>query len=303
MKKVYPGIYNIFKITGLKNKDRVLILRDSRSNKKAIGILEAQLRKKCLAVRAENLPLKLQPDFPLRIRNIIREFDLIILAASQSWYQAPARRLAKHKYKKRIVECYNLSKEMLENGALCADYSKVEKFTLNFGKVFKPGTILTLRTEKGADFSATIRNVFRETGNYKKNGSGGNLPAGEISLGIEKNSANGRIIFDISCDMLGRLEKKPLEVYVKKGKAVSARGYYKNILKRLFKKDKRLRNIAEIGFGTNKYAILGRSVLEDEKKFGTAHIGFGNDTYFGGSITGAHWDAVFLKPEITLERK
>ena len=60
-----------------------------------------------------------------------------------------------------------------------------------------------------------------------------------------------------------------------------------------------LKHFAELGLGTNPCGIFGRSILEDEKVLGTAHIGFGNDTFLGGINSGPHLDGV-LK-DVTLE--
>lgn len=303
MSKMLPGLVNLFKSIGLKQNDRVLILIDRFSNKKAIQVLTEAFESRRVRLKIENLPLRLQNDFPPHIRKIVREFDVIILVANQSWYQAPTRRKAKRQYKKRVVECYNLKPEMMKNGALCADYEKVRLFTEGYKKNFRVGSSLIIRTEKGTNFSAVIRGVFVETGCYDKPGAGGNLPAGEISLGLVGSSFNGKIVFDLSFDILGRLERQHLTVSVKDGKVIKVKGKIKRRFEVLFRKDKRLRNIAEIGIGTNEYAIVGRSVLEDEKQFGTVHIGFGNNAYFGGRIDGPHLDGVFQKAKIIVDGK
>ena len=99
------------------------------------------------------------------------------------------------------------------------------------------------------------------------------------------------------------MEESPLKIIINKGKVIKAEGKLKDAFEALINQDDRLLNIAEIGIGTNSYAILGRSVLEDEKKIGTAHIGFGNDTYFGGSVYGPHLDGVFARATIAVDQK
>lgn len=299
----FPGAFNFLKCIGLKNEESVLILTDELSNIYTIKLLRKIFTTKCSKVCIDILPKNLQEDFPYRICEEIKKFDVIILAASQSWYHVPTRRKAKYKYKKRIIECYNLTLEMLKKGALCADYKNVSLITRNLRKSFLPNSLLTINTKEKGKFIARMKNIFQETGYYNKSGSGGNLPAGEISFGIIKGSASGEIIFNVSFDNIGRLEKYPLRVLIDKDKVISVHGKFKKVLEDLFLRDIRLKNIAEIGIGTNPYAILGHSVLEDEKKIGTVHIGFGNNTYFGGTVGGPHFDGVFSPTAIMVDEK
>ncbi|MBU0477583.1 aminopeptidase [bacterium] len=303
MKGKYPGAYNFLKTIGVRKEESVLILTDELAESDAIQVIRRVFYDKCSKVNVETLPLELQHDFPENVCQLIEDFDVIILAASQSWYQVPARRKAKYRSKKRVVECYNLTLEMMKEGALCANYEDIRLFTADYKKSFKLGASLTIKTDQGTNLSAVIRDVFDETGCYDKPGSGGNLPAGEISLGVTEGETYGEIVFDISFDVLGRLEKKPLKVFVDKGRVVKVEGKSRENFEKLFENDEYLRNVAEVGIGTNSYAIIGRSVLEDEKKTGTAHIGFGNDTYFGGNVEGCHLDGVFLSPKITVDGK
>ena len=297
----YPGTINILKCVGLRNEESVLILIDDSSDTEAMTVLEKVFNSKCSKVSILTLPQKIQPDFPQDIRQSIKEFDVIMLAASQSWYQAPSRRNAKYRYGKRIFECYNLKLEMLKDGALCADYKEVASFTKGFKNNFKASSTIEMSTNKGTRLKAVIENVFDETGIYDRPGTGGNLPAGEISLGVEENSVEGEVVFDLSFDLIDRLESPPLKVIISKGKVIDVKGKSKNILDNLITQDSRLRNIAELGIGTNEHAVLGRSVLEDEKKLGTTHVGFGNDTYFGGKVEGAHIDGVISNATITVD--
>jgi len=299
----FPSISNFIRCIGLKDNESVLILTDNIAEQKPIKLIADALALRCSNICVKNLPVTLKPDFPDDIRNKVIEFDVIILLPSQSWYQSPTRSMAKHKYKKRVIECYGLTEDMLKDGGLCADYKKVELFTKEFKYFFSKGSQLSIKSHGGSNFSARIENVFEETGFYRTAGTGGNLPAGEISLGIADNSLCGEIVFDISFDMLGRLDKDHLKIHVNKDRVIKISGKHRTTLEYLIEQDNRLSHIAEIGIGTNPYSIIGRSVLEDEKKLGTVHIGFGNDTYFGGTTDGAHLDGVFVGATIIVDKK
>ncbi len=303
MRAEYPGAFNFLKCIALKKEERVLILIDELISMDSIKILENVFSRESSSVRVETLPKELQRDFPSDICRSIMESDVIILAASQSWYQAPTRRKAKYQYGKRVIECYNLTIEMLKDGALCADYEELSIFTRDILKHFKTGCFIEITTREGSNFVSKFRDVFEETGYYDKPGTGGNLPAGEISLGLLENTAQGEIIFNVSFDHLGRLERCPLKISIEKNRITKVEGKLKNKFEFILKQNDNLRNVAEIGIGTNPSAILGRSVLEDEKKLGTVHIGFGNDTYFGGNTGGPHIDGVFVNATILIDEK
>jgi len=303
MRRKYPGVDGIIGSLGLKKKDSVLILADDLSDMTPIEVLRQGMAATCSEICIEMLPTTLQEDFPADISRRWMDVDVIFLAASQSWYQAPARRSAKHRYGKRVVECYGMKLEMLKTGAMCADLEKLADVTKLFMENFSSSSRACITTASGTNFSADYEHVFEENGRYAGAGTGGNLPAGEISLGLVDGSANGLLNFDISFDGIGRLEKNALQVTIHKGRVSDVKGKSKDVLNSLLMENSTLINVAEIGIGTNSSAVFGRSVLEDEKKLGTVHIGFGNDTYFGGKVDGPHFDGVLNAPSITINEK
>ena len=103
-------------------------------------------------------------------------------------------------------------------------------------------------------------------------------------------------------DLYGSLHEDVLGIDMESGKVVNVIGSKSSVLQKIIQKDHRVANIAEIAFGTNSWSKLGRSILEDEKKLGTAHVGFGNDTYMGGKNNGPHYDGIFLSPRIILSK-
>lgn len=302
--KKYPGAYCFPGCLGILDKEKVLVLTDKNACRDSIQLIAKACSEFSKNVECDDgLPLRLEEDFPGEFQEKIKRSDVIILAASQSWYQAETRRKAKYEFGKRIIEAYGLNPKMFEAGALCADYDLVSRFTERISLYFKNAKKINLRSQRGTNLTASIKNCSFETGIYKTFGSGGNLPAGEISLGLEEGSAKGVIVVDLSIDILGALRGENLTILVEDGCIINIEGQGSQVFKKLFNEESNAKNVIEIGIGTNTYAILGRSVLEDEKKYGTAHIGFGNNTYFGGRITGPHYDCVILKPAIELDDK
>lgn len=297
----FPGLGAFPKCLGIKSGETVLILTDAITQKEAIIYLEKACREFTPFVEVDwRLPLKVLEDIPLEFHSRIKESDVIILAASQSWYHAKTRREAKYGLDKRIIECYDLSLDMLRGGALCANYELIAELGQKIIRLFEGKSQIRIISDAGTGLTGRIKTLKNETGIYNAPGSGGNLPAGEVSLGVEEGSIDGRVIFDLSFDIIGNLQDSPLEMVIEKGFVKDIQGKKAKQLYRIFRKEERLRNVVEIGIGTNPWSVLGRKVLEDEKKWGTAHIGFGNNTYFDGKIRGPHYDGVFSNPTIVV---
>ena len=57
--------------------------------------------------------------------------------------------------------------------------------------------------------------------------------------------------------------------------------------------------LGELGIGTNPRARLIGNILADEKVYGTAHIAFGSNATFGGTVqAGVHIGGVILSPRV-----
>ena len=61
-----------------------------------------------------------------------------------------------------------------------------------------------------------------------------------------------------------------------------------------------VRNIAELGIGTNDRASRPDNILEAEKILGTVHVALGDNSGFGGRVqVPFHEDYVFYKPTLS----
>ena len=299
----YPGAEAIIDIMGIRNSEQVLILSDKNVSAKAINAVEQTFSDNGIFTSVNwDLPLEFCDEMPDGFGPIMQEFDVIILAASQSWYHTNIRKKAKYEWKKRVAECYGLVTESLFDGGLVADYDKVTQKGEELSAIIKGEKSVRIVSERGTDFTCDIKDVGFETGRYQIPGSGGNLPGGEVFIMPLPGSVNGRIVIDVSMDLYGSLYEDVLGIDMESGKVTNVFGSKSSILQRIIQKDHRVAHIAEIAFGTNSWSILGRSILEDEKKLGTAHVGFGNDTYMGGKNNGPHYDGIFLNPRIIIDK-
>jgi leucyl aminopeptidase (aminopeptidase T) len=299
----YPGAEAIINMMGIKSEERVLMLSDKDVSAEAIAVVEQTFSDFGIQASVNwDLPLEFCDEMPDGFESIMQEFDVIILAASQSWYHTNARKKAKYTWRKRVAECYGLVKESLLDGGLVADYNQVIRKGEELSAIFKGEEFFRIVSERGTDFTCYIKNVGFETGQYQAPGSGGNLPGGEVYIMPLPGSVNGRIVFDVSMDIYGSLNEGVLGIDIENGQIVNVFGAKSSVLQEIIQKDHRVAHIAEVAFGTNSWSILGRNILEDEKKLGTAHVGFGNDTYMGGENKGPHYDGIFLNPKVIFDK-
>ena len=95
----------------------------------------------------------------------------------------------------------------------------------------------------------------------------------------------------------------PVTIYIKNGEAVKVEGNepFVEYLEGKLAEDRKNRNIAELGIGTNDKAARPDNILESEKILGTIHIALGDNSSFGGKVsTPFHQDFVFFRPTVTL---
>ena len=94
---------------------------------------------------------------------------------------------------------------------------------------------------------------------------------------------------------------EPMRLRIADGKLVEAAGDAGAKLLELLGDTPESRNLAEFGIGTNDMARITGVILEDEKKVGTIHIAFGDNSTFGGTVeAGVHIDTVILAPDVTV---
>ena len=163
-------------------------------------------------------------------------------------------------------------------------------------KYLDSGSKVQVVTKLGTDFTMDIKGVkgIINSGDYTAKGSGGNLPAGEVYLYPNPDTAEGVFYIDGSIRLRNKtlLVRNPVKVEVEKGEIVNVSGNYEgNLFKetigwahRSSKKPGAVRQIAELGIGINPNAkIIGATII-DEKTLGTVHIANGSNNWFGGSL-------------------
>ena len=190
---------------------------------------------------------------------------------------------------------------MLE-GAMNIDWKTLAKRTLGITKVINMAEFIKVKTSNGTHifFSKKGRRARSDTGILTRQGSFGNLPAGEAFVAPLEGTANGKLVMEWGPT---RQLESPLILTVKDGyvTAVSGEDEYAEYLNIRLSERKENGNIAELGIGTNDAAKRPDNILESEKILGTVHIALGDNSSFGGNVkTPFHQDFVFFKPTVTL---
>jgi leucyl aminopeptidase (aminopeptidase T) len=192
-------------------------------------------------------------------------------------------------------------------GPLVADYQEIARVSELMADRLTRASSATITSPRGTELTLRLdgRTALADTGNLSQPGSFGNLPAGEALIAPLENAANGRVVIDGTVVGVG-VPRVPIGLTVVEGRIVDIDGAAEADALRdlLSAADRNAFRVAELGIGTNPHARLSGHPLVDEKVLGTAHIGLGNNLYFGGaqdSVT--HLDLVILQPTLVLDEE
>jgi len=197
------------------------------------------------------------------------------------------------------------------------DYEAIEAECNLYLHPLLRGSEIEIRTGKGYSLTAklespTTRRIPVPSSGVIRDGSWGNVPAGETYISPITGSGEGQILIDGS--LLKTTVKRGTSVVLsfKNGKLRDYKTDNSDITRRFRELEKIAvsqddehcwRNLAEIGIGVNSQIsrFSGIAVL-DEKKGGTAHIAIGRSLGLGGEVDCCiHEDMVFRRPTILVD--
>ncbi len=292
------------KCLGLKKGESFLIVTDENLLRLGKEFLEAA-NKITNKIKLIKIPIpKVNGTEPSKeAANEMLKYDAELLITTKSLSHTNAR-INACKKGIRIITMPGITKEILER-TINIDYERLMKTNKKLGDIIDKGKKVKIKTKLGADLTFSIegRKAFgRDSRLFKKNGSFGNLPTGEIFVAPVEGTANGVYVVDASFASIGKL-KTPIKIYVKNGNAVKIDGDKSKELKKLLDSiGQKARNIAEFGIGTNEKAKITGNILEDEKVIGTCHIALGNNIGFGGRTSvQLHLDGIIKNPEVFID--
>lgn len=295
---------------GVKPGEKVLIVCDTERDFIGVPLYEAAME-----LGAESIYMEMKPrtrsgeEPPGVIADAMLHSDVVIAPTVFSLTHTQARKKA----------CLNgariatipltegtkeLITDMFSTGGMTADYFRMRDHIERLFKQQQGTKTAHITTPLGTDIHVEFsgREWHMDTGLALNRGDFTNLPGGELF--IAPTSANGKLVVDGSFGDWGLLDT-PLELIIKEGICVEARGAHADDLKKLFEElGPDARHIAELGIGMNPKARLWGILLEDEKVGNTIHMALGNDCSFGGNCTVAmHCDGIVTHPSVYIDGK
>ncbi len=285
----------------VKKGEEVLIVTDNTRKEIGEAIYEAAGNLGCerlLMVMNERELSGQEP--PKAVAAAMKRADVVIAPTAQSLTHTNAR-IEAAKAGTRVATMPGITEEMFSQGAMTADYSKVEKLTAVVTEMLSKASVA--RIEKDVHtltISIKGRDGVPSPGVYREPGKCGNLPSGEAYIAPLEDGSEGEMIVDGSMVGIGKLDS-PLHMVISGGKLRSVTGEKSENLDVLLKNETN-GTLCELGIGTNEAAVLNGIILEDEKVYGTVHIAFGTNTSFGGvNKAECHMDGIILRPTLYLD--
>lgn len=285
----------------VKKGEEVLIVTDDTRKEIGEALYEAAGNLGCerlLMVMNERELSGQEP--PKAVAAAMKSADVVIAPTAQSLTHTNAR-IEAARAGTRVATMPGITEEMFSQGAMTADYSKVEELTVvvtemlskaSVARIEKDGHVLTINIRG--------RDGVPSPGVYREPGKCGNLPSGEAYIAPLEDGSEGEMIVDGSMVGIGKLDS-PLHMVISGGKLRSVTGEKSENLDVLLKNETN-GTLCELGIGTNEAAVLNGIILEDEKVYGTVHIAFGTNTSFGGvNKAECHMDGIILRPTLYLD--
>jgi len=287
----------------VKAGEKVLVVADAKTHGIGLALFDAATAADAEAMLALIPPPKgkgEEPPDPLA--RMMADCDVVILATSQSMTHTAARRMA-NRAGARIASLPEVTEEMLATGALTADYLEIQKTTRRLERRLRGAKAVHVTSAAGTDvaFDVTRRDwITGDTGVCHRKGETTTLPAGEIFVAPVEGTADGRLVFDAVFH--GPL-KDPVSVVVREGYAAKISGMPAAVLE-MNRGGKDGRNFGKFGLGLNPRARITGNVLEDEKSLGAAHVVFGDNAAYGGTVRcGVRVDAILTKATVEVDGK
>ena len=318
---------------GIGSGENVLIITDV----KRLSIAEA-LRQAAMEIDA-NVSVVLLPDPGQRREMPITKLDEMLLSALKASdvvltpitdiaselrpFRIPIMEMAGKKRYFRLGHMIDVEEESFIDGGLTANYIEIEELTDLLAEILSKARKITIISGNGAykleaNLGGWEEIASSDCGILKREGSFGNLPAGEAFIAPKKFfDINGEVSINLFADSVGSLVN-PIILKIVKGSVTEINGEkakeaekFEMMLKEAEKEadEKKIPQgnvwkVAEIGIGTNPKAKVGRVAIETEKLKGTAHIALGDNSFMGGLIKAPiHYDLIINRPTIEIDGK
>ncbi len=190
-------------------------------------------------------------------------------------------------------------------GPMLADWNEVAATTEGVFRILRETRRLRMICPAGSKLTMEVGGeelIHKDAGDFGEAGAVGNLPAGEAYLVPRAGTAKGQVAFTSAPEMPSIATTVAL---IEDGRIAGfeSETEYATILEQKFLRDFEMRNLAELGIGTNPLARDVSSMIEGEKIQGTVHIALGDDKAMGGDVEATeHLDHIIKQPTLVAER-
>lgn len=206
------------------------------------------------------------------------------------------------------------------------DYTRLRSDCGRLVRLFASSVEARVTAPGGTDVSIGVRGrkARSDDGDFRKPGTSGNVPSGEVYVSPALGTANGVIAFDgsivlndgevviktpIVADVKdgfitaisGKSEARKLKASITAARSKTRKMVSQGLLPRkdLASYTRNAGAIGELGIGLNRRARIVANMLEDEKVYGTCHFAVGSN-YDGDAEALIHLDGIVKRPTITL---
>ncbi len=298
----------------IKRGEKVVVVTDTTMTAIARALFQAALECKADVLQVTMAPRKRHGEEPQKlVAEIMKAADVVLAPTRYSITYTRARKAATNRGT-RIATLPDITEEMMSSGGMTADFRKIAKRIQKVHKIVKNARTASLTSELGTDLTMSLEGrhwITDDTGICHKKGQYTNLPAGEIFIAPLERSAEGKLVVD------GSFLEKPLEtpvtVFIKEGvayrfeggpEAKQVKAALVSASRRKARNKKAPYSVAELGIGMNDKARIIGNVLEDEKSLGTVHVGFGDNSTFGGNLeAGIKLDGIIRNATLKIDKR
>jgi len=199
----------------------------------------------------------------------------------------------------RVCMMPGITVDMMER-LINIDFKQMDRLTRKVIRHMTDARQVQVTNALGTDLSFSVkgRKWLNDNGDISKKGSHGNLPAGECYTCPVEKTFNGKVVFSLIDDKIGRGTMVFEEGRVAKHTGRGIAAVMKNI-----GSDASGTVIGEFGIGTNRGARICKNMLEAEKSFSTVHFAIGDSYGLGKNRSRHHYDALVEKVTVIADGK
>ena len=212
---------------------------------------------------------------PAPVADLMRRQHVVIAATRYSLTHTRAR-LISSKDGARIATMPGVSRSMLIEGGMTADFDALQNHIASMARILRKHRSVKIMNDDGdtMEFVISGRWNLEDNGICNRPGQVTNLPAGKIFAEVKPESVSGVMKINGTWDSISITE--PICIIVDEGKIVDIQATDDDVLGEQILEfiDEKMDTIkiVEFGFGMNPKARISGSALEDEKVLGSCYI-------------------------------